>query len=168
VRKCSGCSLPSTIKAGEAGLLPTHPFKVDRPYQCRRIHCIKVVLLPAMHTQRTMSHRNKDFATALQATCGFNSMEAPTSQGGRGGDRSGGSVSNSRGRDSSWDVGNLDGRTSAASLARRTPPQELLDWGPHLRVKHSSDDFAKWLTSGATVPNVVLFAPVLVSAMSLQ
>jgi len=71
-------------------------------------------------------------------------MEAPTSQGGRGGDRSDGSVSCGRGRDSSWDVGNLDGRTAAASLALRTPPQELLDWDPHLRVKHSLDDFAKW------------------------
>jgi len=64
--------------------------------------------------------------------------------------------------------GDGGGGGSGASLATRRPPAELLDWGPNVGIAHDIDDFGRWLTDGATVPNLVLFAPAVAEAFGLQ
>jgi len=58
--------------------------------------------------------------------------------------------------------------SDAAATSLRAPPAALLDWSPNVRVAHSLEDFAQWLTQGATLPNMVLFAPLVPSALGLN
>jgi len=113
-------------------------------YGCRWLFLIRVVLLQALKARQLMSPSRHDFEGALLEACGVNWMPTPCLPPGPG------------------PCFGKEGR-----LALRTPPAELLCWGPYARPAHSVDDLGKWLTSGPMVPNYVLFAQVVAHAMRL-
>jgi len=113
-------------------------------YGCRWLFLIRVVLLQALKARQLMSPSRRDFEGALLEACGVNWMQTPCLP------------------PASGPCVGEEGR-----LALRTPPAELLCWGPNARPAHSVDDLGKWLTSGPMVPNFVLFAPVVAHAMRL-
>jgi len=142
-KRCKGCTMLITMPAGEHGLISLHGDKDYGTFKCRWLYVIRVAMLQAMMARRVMSPMQPDFIKALQETCCVDWMTMPPSASG-------------------------SGNVGEQPMALRTPPMELLSWGPNVRVAHSVDDFGEWLTAGARLPNVVLFAPVVAQAMHLS
>lgn len=168
--------MPLVVRGGRDGLVPTHDVGGRGMWACRWLHTVRVILLQAVHARRCMSRTEGVFAHALEATCGVNWMRPPQK-----GARHTGAAAAAAADGSTMGSGTLrggggggggggdgGGGGSGASLATRRPPAELLDWGPNVGIAHDIDDFGRWLTDGATVPNLVLFAPAVAEAFGLQ
>ena len=173
---CFACFMLLVVRGGRDGLVPTHDAGGCGMWSCRWLHTVRVVLLQAVHARRRMSRTEGVFSNALEATCGVNWMRSP-----QNGARHTGAAAAAAADGSTMGNGALrggggggggggdgGGGGSGASLATRRPPAELLDWGPNVGIAHDIDNFGRWLTDGATVPNLVLFAPVVAEAFGLQ
>lgn len=138
---CESCKLHQTIRPNGSLSLDSHAENGFGPARRAWAFCIKVTLLQVHVARKEMSRSHPDFAEALFSAC-----HVPWAATG----------------------GSPTSATDAAlpSIATRTILLDLLDWG-HDERPPSVDKVASWLTSGATLPNIVLFDPVLATACGL-
>lgn len=136
---CSGCRLSRTIRPDQHLSLDSHARDGFGATKCAWTFCIKVVLIQVHLARSEMSTTNDTFDEAL-----FNACKVAYTLEPQGADLA----------------------TDTPSVAERVIPARLVDWGSESSPP-SVDLVASWLTDGGTLPNIVLFAPVLARAFGL-
>lgn len=135
---CTGCGLPPSVVIPSVGVFGLHARGQRGNLKCPWAFTIRVAMLQMARARTGMTMQRPLFSVALQQRC-----------------------------HTAWTwPDDAPGADDAVRRCVRLPPRNILDWGDSLDGV-SSRSFAQWLTSGLTLPNVVLFAPVLANALGV-